>query len=91
MYRCRHCRSLHNRPHNHRRGLCAKCYNAPDIRSLFTVKYPCLDHFRDVKPKEPTQAEIGSAEKIAAMAERVARGESVFHPRDNPQISQDAG
>jgi hypothetical protein len=30
----------------------------------------------------PTSAEPGSAEKIAVLAQRAARGEPLFHPRD---------
>lgn len=34
-------------------------------------------------PREATQAAPGSAEKIAVMRERAARGEHLYHPLDN--------
>jgi len=33
-------------------------------------------------PQEPTTALPGTPDKVAVMAERAARGESLFHPHD---------
>ncbi|MEX0819032.1 MAG: hypothetical protein WD070_05555 [Pirellulaceae bacterium] len=38
---------------------------------------------------EPTNAPVGSPEKLRVMAERVERGLPLWHPRDWPQGVQD--
>ena len=43
-------------------------------------------YHQGLKPAAPTKALPGSAEKIKIMRERVARGESCFHPGDAPPV-----
>ena len=44
-----------------------------------------------VAPKEPTTALAGSAEKIEVMRQRVARGETCFHPLDCREMCENKG
>ena len=84
MKLCRHC---HVKRANRPRGLCGPCYNSP-ARALFPSKSRFASHgVRDSystrpEPAELTEALPATAEKIAEMAERAARGETVFHKRD---------
>ncbi len=82
---CRHCNhSRSNRP----RGLCWSCYYAPGVRE----RYPSTSKFgrrgignffgKGKLPAEPTEALPGTPEKIAVLAERARRKESLFHPDD---------
>ena len=86
---CVHCskRRWSGRVGRWKRGLCWRCYENKRIRK----KYPMLPgshpNQRGVvkaarKPCVPTTAMPGSEEKIEVLAGRVARGESLFHPRD---------
>lgn len=79
---CRHCsRSAVHRP----RGLCVRCYYAPGVRAL----YPSTSRYakRGVGQTgrtlpEPTTAMPGSPEKVAAMEQRAASRQMIFHPDD---------
>lgn len=84
---CCHCgEKVASRP----RGLCRRCWTDPDIRSAYgridgrAIPKPSeaskVRRFK--KPKHPTNALPGSAEKIRIMAERVANGELANHPDD---------
>lgn len=82
---CRHCRkSVVTRP----RGLCWTCYYRPGVKE----KYPSTSKYArhgegnttgpHPLPASPTRAVPGSAEKLQVLAERVRRGELLFHPAD---------
>ena len=84
---CRHC----GHPRGYRaKNLCWRCSNTESIRLL----YPNCPHYGRVSPlvqrgvvalvvpAESTCALPGSEEKIQVMTERLARGESCFHPDD---------
>jgi hypothetical protein len=81
---CRYCRTnLACRP----RGLCWPCHGGPAIREAYPA-HPT--HGRrgagldgdGRPPATPTAARQGTPEKLAEMAERAARGESLFHRQD---------
>lgn len=47
-------------------------------------------HDEDFSPKkegEPTGAKAGSLEKLFVIADRVEKGEQLFHPGDNPILA----
>lgn len=83
---CRHCGNPKTcRP----RGLCWPCYYAPGVKE----QYPITSKYarrgvgsgggsNSPLPAEPTTAPPGTAEKLAVMTERAARGESLHHPLD---------
>jgi hypothetical protein len=82
---CRHCRA---KPANRPRGLCWACYYTPGIQDLYPSL--CAAHGKGVAdrnggseaPAQPTSARPGSAEKIAVLTERAARGQSLWHKGD---------
>lgn len=85
--KCRHCKTRKcNRP----RGLCWTCYYTPEVRasygpiSKFGRRGNGLTEL--LPPLESTRAVAGTEEKIALMAERVARGEEARHVMDNREI-----
>ena len=84
---CRHCNRV---PSNRPRGLCWSCYYTPGVRDLYpsTSKFArrgVSDYNGDGQlPTEPTSALPGSAEKVAILEARAARGESLWHPHDAP-------
>lgn len=85
---CQHCKARKvNRP----RGLCWRCYYTPGVRELYgpTSKHGerGLSCKRLKKAKTPTRFPPGSDEKIAVMAERLRRGEKIFHPKDKKDWS----
>jgi hypothetical protein len=88
---CRHCKSR-NAIKPSRRGLCWGCYNQPDVKSLYPPSPSCLivglgtGNNTSALPTSPTDAPVGSADKMRVMTERAMRGESLFHPDDNPAI-----
>jgi hypothetical protein len=82
---CRHCRKRNvNRP----RGLCWGCYYRPGLRDLYpsTSKYARrgIGNLTGIRPMPatPTRMVPGSEAKIAILAERASRGESLHHPGD---------
>ena len=85
---CRHCGAGKN---CRARGLCFPCSMNPAIRDLypstskFARKGVSASNRNSRPPTEPTDAEPGSAEKIAVLAGRAERGESLFHP-DDPRV-----
>jgi hypothetical protein len=79
----RHCLAVRaNRP----RRLCWTCYYSPGVRE----RYPSESKFgrRGIErgtaalPAEPTEALLGTDDKIAVLEARCGRGESLFHPAD---------
>ncbi len=85
---CRHCKKNKNcRP----KGLCWTCSRTPAINDLYTTtsKYARRgtgNHTRaSLPPTDKTDSEPGSAEKVAVMSGRAARGESLFRP-DEPRV-----
>lgn len=84
---CLHCRRSCRRK---ARGLCWPCYYTPEVRRLYASRRGDAWHgLPDRQPGEspapaagPTSALPGSAAKIAALAERAARGEELFHGED---------
>ena len=42
---------------------------------------------RETEPFEPTDAPVGSPEKLMVLAERVERGLPLWHPADWPQAA----
>ena len=85
---CGHCKTRFvNRP----RGLCWACYYTPGVKDRFvpTSKYARrgVGNFNGTAPlpAEPTDAEPGSAEKVAVLERRAALGVSLWHPAD-PRI-----
>lgn len=82
---CRNCNSKRaNRP----RGLCWRCYYAPDVRELYpsTSKLSRrgigTGYRRSILPPYATVAMPGVPEKIEAMAERARMGVSLFRRDD---------
>lgn len=85
---CRHC---HARKVNRPLGLCWSCYYTHGVRELYpsTSKYNSRksEEDREVKagkkrPRKPTEAPPGSAEKILILEGRVERKEALWHPGD---------
>jgi hypothetical protein len=82
---CRHCEK---HPVNRPRGLCWPCYYTPGIREQYpsTSKFARRGAGLGCKgtrlPAEPTSATPGSAEKVAVLEQRFARGECLWHPDD---------
>lgn len=81
------------------RGLCNSCRHDPEIRGRFQLS-PEMQRYAEKglggnikrlrKPKSPTAAEPGSAEKIEVMQNRVLNGEELHHPLDvKYDVSQD--
>jgi len=87
---CLHCKA---RPGDKCRGLCFKCWNDDGIRAShppdakYAAKLPAVKR-PGVRMPAPTDARPGSAEKIAVLMGRVARGERLFHPRDAKMDSE---
>lgn len=81
---CQHCqKSKVNRP----RGLCWSCYYRPGVRDLYpsTSKFArrgIPDRYNTIPPTRPTDAEPGSPEKIAVLAERAFMHTDLHHPLD---------
>lgn len=81
---CRHCgHPKVTRP----RGLCWTCYHQPGIRAEYASesKYArrgVRDQSGAKKTPEPTDALPGTAEKVAVLRQRAARGEQLWHPLD---------
>jgi hypothetical protein len=72
-----------NRP----RGLCWTCYYTAGVKELYppTSKYARrgVANFHHAAPMpEPTAAPPGTPEKVAVLAARAERGETMFHPDD---------
>ncbi len=83
-HRCRHCQQLKRylRP----RQLCHACFADLAIRRRYprcqrAPQYGDLCGNRPL-PARPTDAPPGSPGRIAALMERAARCESLFHPAD---------
>ena len=84
---CRHCGgNVACRP----RGLCWPCFGDPAVRALYPTSAAPTSR-RGVgngvmasapPPSEPTDALPGSEAKMAVLAARAARGESLWHPSD---------
>lgn len=79
---CQHCQmNLACRP----RGLCYQCYLSRAIRRLH---HPRTRNRLDTNcrtrrlPARPTTAQPGSEAKLLVFQQRLARRESLFHPRD---------
>lgn len=82
------CRNCHKKRVCRPRGLCWDCYYRPGVRD----RYPSTNKFahRGVgnftgsgrMPAVPTATAPGSAERVAVLAERAARGERLDHPGD---------
>ena len=80
---CRHC---HRAPVSRGRGLCWGCGRDPAV----LTQYPPVSKYgvRGVgtggggNPRTPTAALPGSEEKLAALEERAASGQGLFHPLD---------
>ncbi len=81
---CLHCRcaiATRHRP----RGLCFRCYRDHAIRCRYgrgQYTGPGADNALSRPPAVPTVHPPGSAAKLAVLAERVGRGEDLFHPKD---------
>lgn len=87
MLTCRHCQQRKvSRP----RCLCRKCYHTPEVRALYSSIPPvfgtarAIPDFNGSAPlsASPTAAVPGSEKKIAVLAGRAARGETLWHPQD---------
>lgn len=65
--------------------LCPGCYFSPLVRRMLGVPGQLMAP-RGITPAdyEPTEAMPGSREKVAVMADRVARGLPLYHPLDAP-------
>lgn len=91
---CRHCRvGVGNRP----RRLCWRCYESPDIRMRYASEskfgaWGDKPRLRGscASPASPTKAPPGTRERLLALQERAARGESLFHPDDEFRPPLDA-
>jgi hypothetical protein len=84
---CSHCfqrpQAASGIPRHYR--LCPSCYFSPIVRKMLGVPGQLMAP-RGVKPEdyEPTDAMPGSPEKVAVMADRLARGLPLYHPLDAP-------
>lgn len=90
---CKHCKEKKvSRP----RGLCWTCYYTPGVRENYLSASPklamclrdpdscVLDFYGHAdEPEKPTDAKPGSEEKIRILAERAAKGQSLFHKDDS--------
>jgi hypothetical protein len=66
------------------RGLCSRCYSTPGVRCCYgrpATRGVGLGNAPKM-PVHPTDAPPGSERKMRVMHERLARGESCFHPLD---------
>lgn len=86
------CRNCHQKKANRPRGLCWSCYYKPGVRDEYpsTSKYARrgVGGIGSYKlPAAACRAEAGSEERIRTLAERARRGESLWHPDDNPAIA----
>ena len=89
---CRHCKWRKvNRP----RGLCYPCFTDPLIKMLYPASVSKFarrgigcENVRPKSPSGPTDTRPGSAARIAVLADRAERMESLFHP-DDTRISDD--
>jgi hypothetical protein len=92
---CRHCgREVVTRP----RGLGWGCYYTPGVKELYpsTSIYAKRGvgnghHTHAPLPAEPTDAEPGSAEKVAVMEARAKAGVCLHHPRDEKVLPKPEG
>jgi hypothetical protein len=98
MYRdgkriCRHCQSHKaNRP----RGLCWSCYYTPGVKELYPTssKYGRRSddtnhgHAQSKPATDTARVEPGSPEKVALMAGRVLRGESLTDPSEPNYVQE---
>lgn len=90
---CRHCKRL---VASRARGLCRNCSDSP-ARELYPLPADRTKALRVGSgvggqgrlPKEPTAARPGTEEKIAVMTRRAERGESLFHPDDAKDPTED--
>lgn len=70
------------------RDLCRECYKDQQVRDLYAVENKMAHQANRViskgptKRPQPTTAVPGSLEKIKVLAERLARGEALWHPDD---------
>jgi hypothetical protein len=84
---CSHCfqrpQAARGIPRHYR--LCPGCYFSPQVRRMLGVPGQLMAP-RGVTPAdyEPTDAMPGSREKVAVMADRLARGLPLYHPLDAP-------
>lgn len=82
---CRHCQA---RPATRPRRLCRACYADPGTRGLyppgrFVTAAPAVKVRHGRRPLgRPCPAPPGSPEKLAALADRLERGEALWHPGD---------
>lgn len=87
---CSHClrRPLAARGIPRHYKLCPSCYFSPLVRKMLGVPGQLMAP-RGVRPEDypPTNAMPGSREKVAVMADRLARGLPLYHPLDAPQRS----
>ena len=86
---CRHC---HEHRINRPRGLCWGCHRNPTIRDQYAKHL----HFDEVglglkaptKPaSQPCPARGGTPERVAAMCERMERGEELWHEEDGHDLT----
>lgn len=80
---CKHCGTL-TRCYKGR-GLCWKCYGNTAVRAAYSTcdgREPKPLRGGLKLPAQPTNAVLGSKQKVDVMEARAARGESVFHPDD---------
>lgn len=82
---CRHCNRV---PMARPRGLCWCCFKDVAVRNLYPVdpvfgrRGSGTSGTTGAVPEWPTSAAPGTAEKRAVMANRAARGQTLFHPAD---------
>lgn len=86
IIQCRHCKRMMR---VRQRGLCWKCYYSPPIRYMYSpveciymVRGSGLENTTSKTPSSPTREYPATESKISVMADRIARGESAFHPHD---------
>jgi hypothetical protein len=83
---CQHCLAS---PASRPRGLCWCCYYAPGVREQYAPVGKCglrgVGHTgAALDTPAPTTASPGSPAKVAELARRVALGQSLWHPQDQP-------
>jgi hypothetical protein len=82
---CRHCKE---RRKGRTRGLCSRCYEKKEVRSLYppddrsVIKGHGHTVAKDLKGWEPTDHLPGTAEKIKVLERRASKGLPLWHPFD---------
>jgi hypothetical protein len=78
---CRHCQKA---PASRPRGLCWECYDRPDVREQYPMKFVAPRYCQKPKPLPPeaTDAQPGTPAKVEVLCHRFALRYDLWHPAD---------